>query len=320
MGDGGAERDRGSKRREEPGGRSGRHGDHGGTEHLRVDAGSGSPREVATTSASSPAGSRESGGDSDGQPALGETDHCRRILVRGKGTAAALVPWATILPFLGASDLSQFIYWFFRSVVHPTNIPSAYCVRDIELNAGDKAGAGRSPCFSPCSSSFWAGTLSRPTLAGCYRKDANQSGKQDSESQGPLAAVLRAREEKVSRALCRDKIGRDPSGQLLKKASPTGGRSAPSAYPSHVSQHWALHGLESREGSVGGGGLARRGSVAPVPTGLDSDASPPNLADSFFPCSTHPHPVSQSFPISELSFTALPRHRPSRPRVPISAS
>ncbi|CAH7488195.1 Vax2 [Phodopus roborovskii] len=87
MGDGGAERDRRLKRREEPVGRSGRHGDHGGTEHLRVDTGSRSPREVATTSASSPVGSRDSGGDSDGQPALGETDHCRRILVRGKTPA-----------------------------------------------------------------------------------------------------------------------------------------------------------------------------------------------------------------------------------------
>lgn len=101
MGDGGAERDRGPKRREEHGGRSGRHGDHGGEEDLRADTDSGSPREVAATSVSSPAGSRESGGDSEGQPALGETDHCRRILVRGKGTAATLVPWATMLSFLG---------------------------------------------------------------------------------------------------------------------------------------------------------------------------------------------------------------------------
>lgn len=97
MGDGGAERDRGPKR----GGRSGRHGDHNGAEDLRADTGSRSPREVAATSVSSPAGSRESGADSDGQPALGETDHCRRILVRGKGTAAALVLWVTMLPFLG---------------------------------------------------------------------------------------------------------------------------------------------------------------------------------------------------------------------------
>lgn len=101
MGDGGAERDRGPKRREEPGGRSGRHGEHRGAEDLRADTGSASPREIAGTSASSPAGSRESGGDSDGQQALGETDHCRRILVRGKGTAAALIAWATRLPFLG---------------------------------------------------------------------------------------------------------------------------------------------------------------------------------------------------------------------------
>lgn len=100
MGDGAAERDRGPKRREEPGGRSGRHEEHRGTEDLRVDKGGASPREIAGTSASSPAGSRESGGDSDGQQALGETDHCRRILVRGKGTAAALIAWATKPPFL----------------------------------------------------------------------------------------------------------------------------------------------------------------------------------------------------------------------------
>ncbi|XP_021047407.1 ventral anterior homeobox 2 [Mus pahari] len=86
MGDGGAERDRGPKRREEPGDRSGRHGD------LRADTGSASPREIAGTSASSPAGSRESGGDSDGQQALSETDHCRRILVRdAKGTIREIV-------------------------------------------------------------------------------------------------------------------------------------------------------------------------------------------------------------------------------------
>ncbi|XP_034367276.1 ventral anterior homeobox 2 [Arvicanthis niloticus] len=90
MGDGGAERDRGPKHREEPGGRSGRQGEHRGAEDLRADTGSASPREIAGTS--SPAGSRESGGDSDGQPALGETDHCRRILVRdAKGTIREIV-------------------------------------------------------------------------------------------------------------------------------------------------------------------------------------------------------------------------------------
>nr|Q9JLZ9.1 RecName: Full=Ventral anterior homeobox 2 [Rattus norvegicus]AAF25691.1 ventral anterior homeobox 2 [Rattus norvegicus] len=92
MGDGGAERDRGPKRREEPGGRSGCRGEHRGAEDLRADTGSTSPREIAGTSASSPAGSRESGGDSDGQQALGETDHCRRILVRdAKGTIREIV-------------------------------------------------------------------------------------------------------------------------------------------------------------------------------------------------------------------------------------
>ncbi|EHH22201.1 hypothetical protein EGK_05425, partial [Macaca mulatta] len=44
------------------------------------------------TSASSPAGSRESGADSDGQPGPGEADHCRRILVRdAKGTIREIV-------------------------------------------------------------------------------------------------------------------------------------------------------------------------------------------------------------------------------------
>uniref|UniRef100_A0A8C9K7Y5 Ventral anterior homeobox 2 n=1 Tax=Panthera tigris altaica TaxID=74533 RepID=A0A8C9K7Y5_PANTA len=39
-----------------------------------------------------PAGSRESGADSDGQPGLGEADHCRRILVRdAKGTIREIV-------------------------------------------------------------------------------------------------------------------------------------------------------------------------------------------------------------------------------------
>ncbi|XP_057164978.1 ventral anterior homeobox 2 isoform X2 [Ursus arctos] len=89
MGDGGAERDRGPARRESRGGRG---GDRGGAEDSGVDAGRRSPREIAGTSASSPAGSRESGADSDGQPGLGEADHCRRILVRdAKGTIREIV-------------------------------------------------------------------------------------------------------------------------------------------------------------------------------------------------------------------------------------
>nr|XP_045225061.1 ventral anterior homeobox 2 isoform X1 [Macaca fascicularis] len=82
MGDGGAERDRGPARRAESAGGGGRGGDRGGAEDLRADGGGHSPTEVARTSASSPAGSRESGADSDGQPGPGEADHCRRILVR----------------------------------------------------------------------------------------------------------------------------------------------------------------------------------------------------------------------------------------------
>ncbi|XP_058539752.1 ventral anterior homeobox 2 [Neofelis nebulosa] len=89
MGDGGAERDRGPARRESRGGRG---GDRGGAEDSGADAGRRSPREIAGTSASSPAGSRESGADSDGQPGLGEADHCRRILVRdAKGTIREIV-------------------------------------------------------------------------------------------------------------------------------------------------------------------------------------------------------------------------------------
>ncbi|XP_047635168.1 ventral anterior homeobox 2 [Phacochoerus africanus] len=89
MGDGGAERDRGPARRESRGGRG---GDRGGAEDSSTDAGRRSPREIAGTSASSPAGSRESGADSDGQPGLGEADHCRRILVRdAKGTIREIV-------------------------------------------------------------------------------------------------------------------------------------------------------------------------------------------------------------------------------------
>lgn len=89
MGDGGTERDRGPARRES---QSGRGGDGGGAEDSTADAGGRSPREIAGTSDSSPAGSRESGADRDGQPGLGEADHCRRILVRGKGTARSPGP------------------------------------------------------------------------------------------------------------------------------------------------------------------------------------------------------------------------------------
>lgn len=109
MGDGGAERDRGPARRESRGGRG---AGRGGAEDSNADASGRSPGEIAGTSASSPAGSRESGADSDGQQGLGETDHCRRILVRGKRTArAALDPH----PTQGVSDLpaistSQFMY------------------------------------------------------------------------------------------------------------------------------------------------------------------------------------------------------------------
>ncbi|XFF82344.1 hypothetical protein AB1E18_008563 [Capra hircus] len=89
MGDGGAERDRGPARRES---QSGSGGEGGGAEDSSADAGGRSPREIAGTSDSSPAGSRESGADSDGQPGLGEADHCRRILVRdAKGTIREIV-------------------------------------------------------------------------------------------------------------------------------------------------------------------------------------------------------------------------------------
>ncbi|XP_008823003.1 ventral anterior homeobox 2 [Nannospalax galili] len=92
MGDGGTEGDRGPARRAEPGSHCGHHRDHGVAEDLCADGGCRSPREVAGTSASSPAGFRESGADSDGQPGLGETDHCRRILVRdAKGTIREIV-------------------------------------------------------------------------------------------------------------------------------------------------------------------------------------------------------------------------------------
>lgn len=125
-------------------------------------------------------------------------------------------------------------------------------MRDTELNAGDKAEAGRSPCFSVLQFILrgWF-SLPRPIPAGCCSKDANQLGKQATESQGPRATVLRAREEKVSRALRRDRIGRDPSGQLLKKAGPAGLRSAPLPQPSHLSQKQALQGLVVK-GGLGG--------------------------------------------------------------------
>ncbi|XP_045045456.2 ventral anterior homeobox 2 [Desmodus rotundus] len=89
MGDGGAERDRGPARQESRGGRG---ADRRAAEDSSAGAGGHSPGEIARTSASSPAGSRESGADSDGQPGVGETDHCRRILVRdAKGTIREIV-------------------------------------------------------------------------------------------------------------------------------------------------------------------------------------------------------------------------------------
>ncbi|XP_037663262.1 ventral anterior homeobox 2 isoform X2 [Choloepus didactylus] len=92
MGDGGSERDRGSARRAESGGGGRRGGNRGGAEDSRADGDDRSPREVAGTSASSPAGSRESGADSDGQPGPGEADYCRRILVRdAKGIIREIV-------------------------------------------------------------------------------------------------------------------------------------------------------------------------------------------------------------------------------------
>lgn len=108
MGDGGAERDRGPAHRAESRDAGRRAGNLGGTEDSRADEGGRSPREVAGTSASSPAGSRESGGDSDGQPGPGEADHCRRILVRGKGTASSPgPPGGTHETPTGVSDLRQ---------------------------------------------------------------------------------------------------------------------------------------------------------------------------------------------------------------------
>ncbi|XP_075391413.1 ventral anterior homeobox 2 [Tenrec ecaudatus] len=87
MGDGGAERDRGPARQAESRGGG---GPRGGAEDSRSGGGGRSPREVASTSASCPAGSRESGSHSDGPP--GEADHCRRILVRdAKGTIREIV-------------------------------------------------------------------------------------------------------------------------------------------------------------------------------------------------------------------------------------
>ncbi|XP_004710203.1 ventral anterior homeobox 2 [Echinops telfairi] len=89
MGDGGAERDRGPARQAEPGGGS---GPRSGSEDSHSGGGAHSPREVAGTSASSPAGSRESGAHSDRPPGPGEADHCRRILVRdAKGTIREIV-------------------------------------------------------------------------------------------------------------------------------------------------------------------------------------------------------------------------------------
>lgn len=153
MGDGGAERDRGPARRAESAGGGGRGGDRGGAEDLRAGGGGHSPTEVAGTSASSPAGSRESGADSDGQPGPGEADHCRRILVRGKGTARGPAPLDphpthTGAPDLLAGDIFQFIYSFIRHpVIHSNIILSVYCVLDIELSEGTKQRMGpqRSP-------------------------------------------------------------------------------------------------------------------------------------------------------------------------------
>ncbi|KAM6221888.1 ventral anterior homeobox 2 [Rhynchocyon petersi] len=87
MGDGGAERDRGPARRAESGGDQ-----RGGAGDSRAGGGGRSPREVAGTSASSPADSGESGACHEAQPGPGEADHCRRILVRdAKGTIREIV-------------------------------------------------------------------------------------------------------------------------------------------------------------------------------------------------------------------------------------
>lgn len=149
MGDGGAERGRGPARRESRGGRG---ADRRAAEESRADAGGRSPGEVAGTSASSPAGSRESGADSDGQPGLGETDHCRRILVRGKGSLPSL-PWTPGPPtlpqpgsptFPQAPPPSQYITSIsHHSAIHSVNIIlSAYCVLDTDVSAEDKAATG----------------------------------------------------------------------------------------------------------------------------------------------------------------------------------
>lgn len=147
MGDGGAERDRGPARRESRGGRG---GDRGGAEDSGVDAGRRSPREIAGTAASSRAGSRESGADSDGQPGLGEADHCRRILVRGKRTARGPgPPDPHPTPYAASSPSSHTQPVNHHSVIHSLNIIlSVYCVLTLSGVQGTKRRTepGRSPC------------------------------------------------------------------------------------------------------------------------------------------------------------------------------
>ncbi|XP_006862974.1 PREDICTED: ventral anterior homeobox 2 [Chrysochloris asiatica] len=88
MGDGGAERQRGPACQEESGDGGGSGGNRGGSKDTHARDGDRSPGDIAGTSASSPAGSR----DNDRQPGPGETDHCRRILIRdAKGTIREIV-------------------------------------------------------------------------------------------------------------------------------------------------------------------------------------------------------------------------------------
>lgn len=149
MGDGGTERDRGPARRESRGERS---ADRGRAEARSAAAGGRSPENTARTS--SPAGSRESGADSDGQPGVGETDHCRRILVRGKRAARGPGPLDPTLPRLGSpiSPPAPPPHPYSQSV---NIIPSVRGALDIDRSAGDKAahgvkerevGAGTPPC------------------------------------------------------------------------------------------------------------------------------------------------------------------------------
>lgn len=298
MGDGGAERDRGPARRESRGGRG---GDRGGAEDSGADAGRRSPREIAGTSASSPAGSRESG-DSDGQPGLGEADHCRRILVRGKRTVLGSGP-PDPHPSPSAASTSQFTQTAgHQSVIHSANtILSFYCVLNTELSAGDKAANGtKEMSVSPPYSSQPLGPAAhpRPIPAGYGGGDRDTSA--GCGQPGPRPASLTAGAEK---SVTRAPRGQDEEGPASGTAGGKGRRSAqrPGRFPAACPASFPVPGDAdrtgcSRERASGRGG--RRAALARLGFALSARASSRRLGPAGSRCGLPP-----AWPFASLPFS-----------------